>query len=711
MKIKTNKRVFALLILAVVSLISVAAVGSAVTILSDGFDDGDLSGWTLTPDGAGNNWIASTSFKSEGTHSALLQPSADNSNTNPAVLSRTISTVGYNNIVLSYHRKLFGLDISQDDLFNVSYSTNSGSTWTNVELNDNADDANYVIKTFSLDPAVNNNPNFVIRFECTLNNDEEHCSVDSFSLAGTQISSELQITVDTPTVRFGQNATIDVTNNGNSDFTQVTMSSLTNSFGTVSFLPTSFPLNHGQTRQDIVVILDKLIAANLDFGNNAIDIKADAGNGITSTATINVQKGFCSNGPQGGNLSIENFEITNEGNGDDDRWELLDEIEVEFDVENVNNDNDVNDVFVELALYDDQGNDQADELDFDEDDEELDIGDIDEGEEETVRFKFRVPADFDTVNYKLAVKAYSDDAGESEECTDVFDSNKLFEEISIDSVDEDEDEGKLIAFEDTIISPLEATCGDLVTLSTDVFNIGGSDQEQVRVNLVNSEFGIDQFVEIRDEMQTGDRELVNFDFVIPQNAENKIYSLRLSADYEYDNGDYEQSTDEDTLVPLTVLGCAGGDGGDDGNGEDNIADIDADLDSEAVAGKELVVRATITNLGNEDATFAISALDYQSWAELESISERVVDIDAGDSQEVVFTFTINDDVEGEQTFTIETSSTLGTESREVAVNVEGATGDFDGFDFGNNSLLWIIGIVNIVLIILIIIVAVRVSRR
>ena len=73
---------------------------------------------------------------------------------------------------------------------------------------------------------------------------------------------------------------------------------------------------------------------------------------------------------------------------------------------------------------------------------------------------------------------------------------------------------------------------------------------------------------------------------------------------------------------------------------------------------------------------------------------------------------VNDDVDGEQSFTIETVSANKTDRKEVAVELAESNVKGPGFSFGGeNTYLWIIGLVNVILIILIIIVAIKVSRR
>jgi len=694
MKIKNLTKVFAFFILAFLSLINVAGFGSAVTIFSDGFEYASLTdnGWTLG--GTGRPWTIGNNFNN-GAKNAEVMPDGT------SFMQKKYSTLGYENIKVTFF-KLTGEDggsFGDGDTLNVTWSSSGNSNTFKLGVSSSSNDLAYNELSFTVPSEAWNNPNFTLRFECITNNANEFCRVDDIKIEGTPIS--LSINPETKTLRFGErNTTIEVINNGDTSLT-VDMSEIT-SFG-AKFSPDPFTLNSRLT-QTVTVLLDAL--QNIKFGENLITIKADAGNGITDTATINVQRGFCEFGPKGGNLSISRFDINVvEGGGKDNNWQLLDTVEVTFEVRNSNNRNDIEDVFVELALFDENGNDQAGDLIFESDDEKIDLGDIDSGDKERASFKFRVPADLDTSQkYLLAVKAYSDDLGEEVECTDTF-GGKLFERISVDTIDDD-DEGKFIAFENIRVSPSDATCGEAVSLTADVFNIGDNKQERVRVNLVNAELGINQFYEIKSEMETGDKRTAYFTFNLPQGLKNKIYQLKLSADYEYDKGDYEQSSDDDTLVPLKVVGCT------ESGGNYQFVSINAALDSEAKAGAPLIVKAALTNTGSSTATFIVGARGYESWASLNKISQRIVAIPAGQTAEITFLFNVNEDVKGEKSFFIQVNDEAGNvQEREVAVNIQQKSG-IGGFSFGEgNSLIWVIGIVNVILIILIIIVAIRISRR
>ena len=364
-------------------------------------------------------------------------------------------------------------------------------------------------------------------------------------------------------------------------------------------------------------------------------------------------------------------------------------------------------------MFDSNGRNVADDLDFDSiDDEQIKIGSIDDGDDESAVFEFTVPADFKEGSYRLAVKAYSKASGLGEDvlCADSTPdfSAGFYEDITVEKEDDD---GKLIAFDRLSLSPSEATCGSRAVLNFDIINVGTEDQDQVKITLVNTELGLSLSQEIKEDLDSGDSKSLSFTFNIPDRVASKTYVLRLGAEYDYRSGSYREVTTSPAEVTLRVL-CANAPNGD----QSNVL-ITASLaqDSEAKAGSKMTVNARITNTGLNASNFVIGARDYNSWATLDSISERLVLLQPGESRSITLTFDVNEDAsEGENTFTIEALSNGRTESREVAVDIEGNGGAgrpafFDALR--NNSLLWIIGLVNLVLIILIIVVAVRLSRR
>src|SRR3989344_5758186 len=507
-----------------------------------------------------------------------------------------------------------------------------------------------------------------------------------------------------------QNGTAEVKNDGNT-ILNIDLAETSN-FGVTLSKTQILSLLPGQTDTFTVSLLT--MPQNLNFGDNSVIIQGvDSAQNAQTTVPFILKKTFCKAGQQGENLTISTVNIDNvEGRGDDNQWNLLDIIEVEVNVEN-NGDANVREVVVALGLFDSSGKNKVSSLDFENSDEDkIKLGTINDGSNKRTTFRFKVPADMQDGSYKLAVKTYSDKDGENKECTDI--SSELgdgsFESIDIQREDSI---GKFIAFDNIVLTPSEAVCGDSVSLSADVYNIGDEDQDQVKVILYSKELNINQEFEIRNNLDQGDNQKINFDFLIPQTglSNNKPYQLKLSSEYDYSSGSYDQSSDIDKLVPLKIISCSTLGTGPTGNAN---AIITAQLTSEAETGKQLIVRSTITNTMSQQATFVIGVSGHQSWSTLSDVSDRILQIAPGQSKDITFTFDVNEDAEGEQSFTIESISGDKTDRKEVFVEIAGTEAAAKpGFSFGSlgeNAYLWIIGAVNVILIVLIIIVAVRVSR-
>lgn len=475
---------------------------------------------------------------------------------------------------------------------------------------------------------------------------------------------------------------------------------------TLSVAPTTVAFTASTSPQTQTVNINVgTISGNLKFGSHTAILTATGSGNDSANAQLTFLKSFCSRGTVG-DLEINSIDI--ESNGDDDNeWRALDEITIDVEIENTGDD-DVDDIIVELALFDSAGRNQANDLDFENSgEEELDLGNLNDGDEETVTFTFTLPADFETGSYKLAVKAYSEDAGQNLQCVDTSDDldNTFYESIDVERED---DEGKFIAFSNIKISPDQVSCGESVTLTADVFNVGDEEQDQVKINLFSTELNLRLEKEIREDMEEGDKASVSFTFIVPQGLNDKLYTLELDANYDYRNGDYRESSDESTKTGLRVLGCTPGN---PGQGSDRIALIAASLDSDAKAGEELAIKATITNLINEERDFVVRAEGFEDWATLQSLSDSIIHLRSGESKEITLRFNVDEDSSGEQSFNLEVISGNRNEVREIVANIEAGEAERPGFKLEGNSLLWVIGIINVVLIILIVIVAIRISRR
>jgi len=520
------------------------------------------------------------------------------------------------------------------------------------------------------------------------------------------VSEDKELSVNDFTAPTESNdGSLTLKNTGNVDLEEIEFTTTGNVL--VSFSLDIFDLAKGIISDAITLTITNF--EDLKFGLNPTTITATAKDGTQTTQDFTVEKTFCSNGPQGSDLEIKDISIDNKGEGKNDEWQLLDEIEVEVEIKNVGTDN-LKDVFVELALFNQNGNDVTSDLVFDNSgEEEFDIGKVNDGDKELVTFRFKVPADMDIEKgYMLAIKTYSDDLKEDNLCDDRSTdlSDNFFESIELT---EDPDNNIAVDVDSVIINPIDVICGEKVFLDLNVFNIGGNgEEEQVKVRLRNTELDLDMSYEIRSNMDDGDKESADFSFTIPNGIEAKTYSLEFSTFYDYKSGSYRDSSKDVWLVPLNVISCSGS-----SSDSDSSSSIFAALESDAVPGEEMTVEVTLINTGSESAIFIIDVLGYESWGDLGSFA-RSVQVSAGESESVSLTFELDADAEGTESFIVQTTSDGSIETQEVEFSIEesgrsGFTG-FSIFESGKGNV-WILVLINAVLILLIIFVAIRLSRR
>lgn len=499
---------------------------------------------------------------------------------------------------------------------------------------------------------------------------------------------------------LNQTGILNLSNTGNANIGTLTLSA---TGASVTFSDNNFDLNMGSSKTVEVTLSDP---SQITLGTTDVEVTAkDANNpNFQSSYKFVLTKSFCKFGPAGANLSISNIDITNE-DGDEDEWMPLDKIEIEVQVEN-NGQDDINDVVVELGLFDSTGKNVANKLKYSNTDEQkIKVGRINDGDEEKATFTFTVPADLDSGSYKLAIKAYSKKTGENVDCADRSSDldNTIYESISIDKED---DEGKFISFDNVQLSSSTATCGETLTLSANVYNIGDEDQDRVKVTLYNKDLKIDLAQEIIN-LDSGEGKPVTFTFVVPQGVSDKSYNLELSAIYDYNNGVYRESLDESSKIILKIIGCSA-----QQTEEGDIKITEVSLDSEAIAGSPITVRAEIKNLGSQQKSLVISAEGYESWAKLQKISDPLLTLNSGATKSVAFDFIVDNSASGKKSFTIKVSDgTKLLQSEEVEIDVTKKSTGFPGINLGNNQVLWVLGIVNVILIVLIIIAVLRITRR
>jgi hypothetical protein len=153
---------------------------NAATVYSEGFESG-IGGWTLTHTGNAADWSASSSDPYSGSGHAQSNPQEAGS---ISAIEKIYSTSGYENISISYYRKLVGLD--SVDWFRFMWY--DGSSWNTLEEK-NAENGNYVLKSFNFSATADDNANFKIKYECTAGAVSEYCRVDDIIISGIFIDN------------------------------------------------------------------------------------------------------------------------------------------------------------------------------------------------------------------------------------------------------------------------------------------------------------------------------------------------------------------------------------------------------------------------------------------------------------------------------------------------------------------------------------------
>jgi len=470
---------------------------------------------------------------------------------------------------------------------------------------------------------------------------------------------------------------------------------------------------HGDTVGPILLAPETITvnAVNVDYTEISVG-KTYSGNlVITNIADpsdpmnipISFTSSFCKAGEQGTYLEITDVKIDN-SDGDDEEWSPLDEIEIEVEVSN-NHDEKIKDVKVELGLFNSEGKDVAKDLD-DLKDDEIDLKSIKEDDEDTAVYTFKIPADFEDDNYKLVIKAYSEDDDYGEDLLCVSKSPDFDNEYyqKIDGIREEDDE-KHIIFNNIKVSPSTAKCGERVQITGEIFNIGNEDYEdQVKVTLFNEELGLNLEQVVRKDLDWGDSEIVEFEFDVPEEIAEKLHVLEFKTHYEYDEDEdtYDITSDDVFKFTVRVEG--------DCEKEVKAAIITAELDPEtpdAVAGKQVIVNANLENSGDIETTYTVSVSGNSAWSNLVSLDPQIITIAPGESKDINIVLSVNEDAEGDNEFTIRASYEDQTTEQKVVLPVlaeqEAELGPAVQH-IRDNWFIYLIILINIILIIAIILV-------
>jgi len=341
-----------------------------------------------------------------------------------------------------------------------------------------------------------------------------------------------------------------------------------------------------------------------------------------------------------------------------------------------------------------------DDVDFDEND-----FDLDEGDEQAVVISFQV--DPDKLNEENSYQIIIGATGEIDDSGSVYDENDSCTE-EIESIEIRTDE-RFVVLNDIRFQALSGTFGEdnflagsQVKISGEVWNIGTDDldDDEVYLEIYSSLLGINEVIEFESGIDGLDMETFEKIITIPADAKEQSYKItftvyddeRIADKYIYENSEDDRAEYQEVISVKA-----------------NVPEptVKASLDSVAEVGEELVVKTIVTNNG-DDEDFTISVANFDSWAELVSVTPETASIQEGEFLEV--TVVLNPTKAGTQSFTIVTMANGESYSQAVSVKINEKKGLFESLGLSDTMTYIIIAIIAVLILIFLVLIA-KASRR
>ena len=418
---------------------------------------------------------------------------------------------------------------------------------------------------------------------------------------------------------------------------------------------------------------------------------------------------FCEGIENIGGLVVEIEEINiKQGFGEDDAdgyWYLFDEIEVELNIEPGNWD--IENIEVKWELYaGDKRIMKGDEKDFDLDEDD---------DDETVTFSFKLDKKIsafegeDAILYIRAKGKIDNKGGEHDNkdtCVQISETVEVITNDDFVILDDIQINGLKVEYEFVSES---ISCGAELQITADVWNIGDDNQEDVTVLIHSDDLKINKKVEF-DKIKKFDDEGLEVTLALPEDLKEGTYLIKFTI-YDEDNDVYETDEEEDKSEFKVYLKI-------EGNCYTTPTAVisGGSIESGGKAGQMLVVKASITNTGEELTSYNLNVAGFADWASSGELDQESIILKSGEAKDVLINLDVKRDVEGEKSFNLEVLS--GNEvvvSKQFLIPIEKSSGLFSGLTGGavseGNWYLWGIGALNIILVIIIILVAVRVARK
>ena len=242
--------------------------------------------------------------------------------------------------------------------------------------------------------------------------------------------------------------------------------------------------------------------------------------------------------------------------------------------------------------------------------------------------------------------------------------------------------------------------------------IGRDKRISTHVGLVARAFGADGIIFVGDieesitfNIDKGDTRTKYLYLNIPKELEEGDYIFTVQVQYDESGGNYDESVSGHFDLRIEGGNCI--------DPTQEQVTISTEQIGSAFSGEDVSFKIAITNLGNRETQFTISAMNYSSWATLSSIQPTTITLDASETGYAYITLTILTDVEDLTSFKVRVSSTGSSDEQTISVPIstisEAAT-SWNQFTFEiKRNLLWFL--INAILLVAVIILIVLLATR
>ncbi len=393
-----------------------------------------------------------------------------------------------------------------------------------------------------------------------------------------------------------------------------------------------------------------------DIGRHKVTVTVKDTKSATDIKTIDF---LVTEASDDGSLVISDVAVDDE-TGDDDELLPGDWLQVEFDVENTLKGataKDIEDIEVRAWVEDKTGDRVSDRI-------KSEKFNVDADDDKSLVLNMRMPLDLDEGDYVLVMKAQGEDQDGNTK------TNLYFEDLKVQRNSHD------LLIESTALNPTEAQPGGSLEFAVHLYNIGDTDEDDVKVRIKNSELGIDKVSEAFEvEKRGSDADVTKRVIVdIPALAKAGEYQFEVLATYN------EGSDSRSTIAPVTVAGEAV-------EAAAGAATVTVgDSYASARPGETVKYTVVLTNTEPTTASYEVAVSGVGNWASA-SAEPATVTLASGAEMPVFVYLTPKEGTSGDYTATVTVKSgetTLATKT--LTMNVLAAKTKIIDFGTGMGAL-------------------------